>query len=118
MAPAQLLDGFRRILRTIYGPREYYERVLTTLERVKDGGVKERIGGSLFRGLASLGRTLVTLGLRDRDRGEFWRFLCQVLRRHRDRFPQAILLAAMGYHFRKLTANRRLIALPKSRVSR
>ena len=65
--------------------------------------MKEQIGGRLFQGLATLGRTLVTLGLRDRDRGEFWRFLGQVLRRHRDRFPQAILLAAMGYHFRKLT---------------
>jgi hypothetical protein len=43
------------------------------------------------------------LGLRDRDRGEFWRFLGHVLRRHRGRFPQAIVLAAMGYHFRKLT---------------
>jgi radical SAM superfamily enzyme YgiQ (UPF0313 family) len=103
MAPAQLLDGFRRILRTIYSPREYYERVLTTLERIEDGGVKEQIGGRLFQGLATLGRTLVTLGLRDRDRGEFWRFLGHVLRRHRDRFPQAIVLAAMGYHFRRLT---------------
>ena len=75
----------------------------TTLERIEDGGVKEQLDGSLFQGLATLGRTLVTLGLRDRDRGEFWRFLGHVLRRHRDRFPQAIVLAAMGYHFRKLT---------------
>jgi radical SAM superfamily enzyme YgiQ (UPF0313 family) len=103
MAAAQLLDGFRRILQTIYSPREYYERVLTTLERVDDGGVKEQIGGSWFLRLATLGRTLVTLGLRDQDRGEFWRFLSQVLRRHRDRIPQAIAFAAMGYHFRKLT---------------
>jgi hypothetical protein len=32
-------------VRTIYSPREYYERVLTTLERIEDGGVKEQIGG-------------------------------------------------------------------------
>jgi hypothetical protein len=41
--------------------------------------------------------------LRDRHRGAFWRFLGQVLRQRPDRMPQALALASMGYHFRKLT---------------
>jgi len=42
------------------------------------------------------------LGVIDRERKEFWRFLAHTIARHRDQFPQSMRLAAMGYHFRKL----------------
>jgi len=53
--------------------------------------------------LASLTRVLVRLGLLDRERREFWRFVTQAMVRHRDRFAETLRLAAMGYHFRKLS---------------
>lgn len=102
MAPARLVEGYQRILRTIYSPGEYYRRALDSLSRI-GAGVPERVGGTFFECVASLGRTLITLGIRDRHRGEFWRFLREVLRQRREQVPQALLLAAMGYHFRKLT---------------
>jgi hypothetical protein len=43
------------------------------------------------------------LPVRDRERGEFWRYMSRVLISHHDKFTQAMMLAAMGYHFRKLT---------------
>jgi nicotinamide riboside kinase len=43
------------------------------------------------------------LGVRDRARGEFWRYLRHALTRHREKFAEAMRLAAVGYHFRKLT---------------
>ena len=43
------------------------------------------------------------LGVRDRARGEFWRYLRLALTRHREKFAEAMMLAAVGYHFRKLT---------------
>jgi|SRR5882672_7794518 len=36
-------------------------------------------------------------------RGEFWRYLRRALSRHREKFAEAMRLAAVGYHFRKLT---------------
>jgi Domain of unknown function (DUF4070) len=41
--------------------------------------------------------------VRDRARGEFWRYLRRALTRHREKFADAMRLAAAGHHFRKLT---------------
>jgi uncharacterized protein DUF4070 len=37
-----------------------------------------------------------------RVRGEFWRYLRHAVIRHRENFAEAVRLAAVGYHFRKL----------------
>jgi radical SAM superfamily enzyme YgiQ (UPF0313 family) len=102
MEPNRLVEGYQRIVRTLYAPGEYYRRALASISRI-GAAVPERVGGGFFERLAALGRTLITLGIRDRHRGEFWRFLGQVLRQRHEQFPQALVLAAMGYHFRKLT---------------
>lgn len=102
MESGRLVEGYHRILRTIYSPVEYYQRALDSLARI-GSGVPERVGGGFFTAMAALGRILFRLGVRDPDRGSFWRFLGQVFRRRREAIPQALALAAMGYHFRKLT---------------
>jgi hypothetical protein len=38
----------------------------------------------------------------DSERREFWRFFIQAVGKHRDRMTEALRMAAMGYHFRKL----------------
>ena len=52
---------------------------------------------------ATVVRIALRLGVRDRARSEFWHFIKCVLADHRDKFPHGIALAAMGYHFRKLS---------------
>jgi hypothetical protein len=39
----------------------------------------------------------------DRERKEFWRFLGRATAKHRVRITETMRLAAMGYHFRKLS---------------
>jgi hypothetical protein len=41
--------------------------------------------------------------VRDPARREFWRYLRRAMTHHRQNFAHAVTLAAMGYHFRKLT---------------
>ena len=53
--------------------------------------------------VVTLFRIVLALGVRDRARGEFWRYLRHALTRHREKFAEAMRLAAVGYHFRKLT---------------
>jgi len=53
--------------------------------------------------VVTLFRIVLALGVRDRARGEFWRYLRHALTRHREKFAEAMILAAVGYHFRKLT---------------
>src|SRR3989441_7900525 len=101
MDPALLIRGYQSIMRTIYSPREYYQRVLDSMRRTPHDS-SETQQYELINGMASLMRVLIKLGLFDRERKEFWRFMSKALVKHRHRFAESLRLAAMGYHFRKL----------------
>ena len=89
-------------MRVIYSPGEYYQRALDCLERVVAGAPQAR-RNNFASDVMTLFRIMLALGVRDRERGEFWRYLCYALTRHREKFADAVRLAALGYHFRKLT---------------
>jgi radical SAM superfamily enzyme YgiQ (UPF0313 family) len=101
MDAARLVEGYKTILQTIYSPGEYYRRALDCLERVVSGEPEPRRSG-LMSDVATLARVVLALGIHDRARGEFWRYLLRALTRRREKFAEAVRLAAVGYHFRKL----------------
>lgn len=102
MDATRLIEGYKNILQNIYSPAEYYQRALDCLNVVRQES-DEPNRGNLVHNAVSLFRVVFTLGIRDRARREFWRFIRQVRRLHPDQFVHAVTLAAMGYHFRKLT---------------
>ena len=102
MDPARLLEGYQAILRTIYSPGEYYGRALECLKRVSQEGPEPQ-HHSLISGIVAFTRIALKLGILDRERREFWRFFRRAASEHRDELAQSMRLAAMGYHFRKLT---------------
>jgi radical SAM superfamily enzyme YgiQ (UPF0313 family) len=103
MDPAFLVRGYQRIMQTIYGPREYYQRVLDSLGRTRQPRAVATYNYSVPAGIAALMRISFKLGLIDRERKEFWRFFVQALIKHRTQFADSLRLAAVGYHFRKLS---------------
>jgi len=103
MDPALLIRGYQTIMRTIYGPREYYERVLNSLKRTTQSYSHAKTAYGLVGGLTALTKILVRLGVIDRERKEFWRFFVQALIKHRAQIADSLRLAAVGYHFRKLS---------------
>jgi len=102
MDAARLVEGYKSIMRAIYSPGEYYQRALDCLERVV-AGAPESQGNRFASDVMALFRIVLALGVRDHARGEFWRYLRRALTRHREKFAEAMRLAAVGYHFRKLT---------------
>ena len=103
MDPAFLVRGYQRIMRTIYGPREYYERVLDSLRRTTQTRSVMLPTYGPIAGLTAFMRILVKLGVIDRERKEFWRFFVRAIIKHRKQFADSLRLAAVGYHFRKLS---------------
>jgi radical SAM superfamily enzyme YgiQ (UPF0313 family) len=103
MDATRLVEGYKSILRSIYDTREYYDRALECLKRVSQHGPKSQRNNTFLRDLSALTRITLKLGVRDRHRIEFWRFMTQTLAHHRGAFADSMRLAAMGYHFRKLT---------------
>jgi len=102
MDPALLIQGYQSIMRTIYSPREYYERALDSMRRTAQQFAEPQ-HYNVINAFSSFLRVLVRLGVLDRERKEFWRFFSQSVVKHRDRLAESLRLAAMGYHFRKLS---------------
>ena len=102
MDPTVLIDGFKSILRNIYSPREYYQRALDCLSRFHAGRIEPR-QSTLIKDLRSFYKIVLTLGVRDRSRVQFWNYLYKLVRFHPRDFAHGITLAAMGYHFRQIT---------------
>ena len=101
MDTARLLEGYKRILSTIYSPAEYYQRALDCLSHLTQG--PEPRTTRLTSDIAAFARVALVLGLLDSARMDFWRYMKRTVTEHRQNFAHAVTLAAMGYHFRKLT---------------
>jgi hypothetical protein len=104
MDTQELLDGYRRILQTIYNPREYFQRTSAFLAQLGRGSRSPLV----FSDLVALVRSLWRQGLLSHYRGEYWKFLVHSVRRHRQHFSKAVTLAIMGHHFFELTGEREL----------
>jgi radical SAM superfamily enzyme YgiQ (UPF0313 family) len=102
MDTTRLVEGYKRVLRNIYSPAEYYRRALDCLSRFHQDRIEPR-KVSLLDDLRALFNIILTLGIRDDQRREFWSYFYQLLRHHTRDFAHGLTLAAMGYHFRQVT---------------
>ena len=99
MDAQELIAGYRRILETIYSPREYFERAQAFLSQL---GSSAR-APIVFSDWMAVARSLWRQGLRSDYKKEYWKFIVQAARRHREHMDKAITLAIMGHHFFELT---------------
>src|SRR2546427_8959370 len=82
-----LLQGYRRILQTIYEPKRYLDRVLSMLQHKRE--LPSRPGWLRPRHIVGAARALAAQGLLSHYRAAYWRFLGGGVRSHRSRFPGA-----------------------------
>lgn len=92
-----LLNGYRQLMKSLYEPRTYYQRVLTFLAEHPPRGRGQTLRWSDLRAFA---RSLWTMGVLHRGRLAFWKFLAAVATRHPRQLHQAISLAIHGFHYR------------------
>jgi len=95
-----LREGYKRILRYIYSPKHYYERILTFLREYRPPKVKS---SPRFRDIMAFVRSIVRLGILGRERFHYWRLLLWTLRHRRASLDVAVAMAICGYHFRKVS---------------
>jgi radical SAM superfamily enzyme YgiQ (UPF0313 family) len=99
MSAQRLLDGYRSILKRIYAPDAYYERVRRFLDRYHPTNHVRRP----FSEYLAFCRSLVKQGILGDSRASYWKFLLAAATRHRHAFGAAVTLAIMGYHFYTVT---------------
>jgi radical SAM superfamily enzyme YgiQ (UPF0313 family) len=98
MPSERLVAGYRSILRRIYAPKPYYQRVRTFLREYRPP--KARISLS-WRNLAAAAQSSFRLGLIGRERLQYWRLLVWTLFHRPALLQMAVTLAIYGRHFRK-----------------
>jgi len=100
----KLVDGYRRIVTTIYAPAQYYERIH---EFLKEFRPRRRRIRSRFRFRYVRALFLVTwyLGVLEKGRRYYWGLILKTLLRRPACLVHALTLAVYGFHFRRVSAN-------------
>ena len=104
--PGRLIGGYQRILRTIYSPHCYYDRIRRFLSEYAPGRNKMfhfRAGHAI-----AFLRSVLFLGIIGRERRDYWKLLLWSLFTRPRLVPLAIQLAICGFHFRKVSVERTL----------
>ncbi len=96
-----LVEGYRRLVKHLYTPRAYYQRILTFLRDYRPAGPRVRV---YRRDVLAFVRSLWVMGVAESGRREFWKFLTRTALFHRGKFAEAMRLAIIGHHFRKTAA--------------
>ena len=99
MDPQTLRRGYERVLQGIYSPRPYYRRARTFLREYHASGRRTRIGRA--EAVAFL-RSLYWLGLFGRERLQYWKLLIWTALWRPRLFGDAVSLAIIGHHCRKV----------------
>lgn len=95
-----LMNGYRKIVSTIYSPRYYYERVKTFLKEYTP--IHRKVFQFKLRYFIAFIRSLVQLGIIGTERFYYWKLLVWAIVKRPHLFPQAIMFAIYGFHFRKV----------------
>jgi radical SAM superfamily enzyme YgiQ (UPF0313 family) len=96
-----LLNGYKKILNTIYSPKHYYKRVITFLKGYKPKPLKKKIKFN-FCDLKAFLKSIWSLGIKGKERLHYWKLISWTLVRRPRFFHLAISLAIYGFHFRKI----------------
>ncbi|MEA3406467.1 MAG: B12-binding domain-containing radical SAM protein [Chloroflexota bacterium] len=98
---AELLhEGYYRILNSIYSPKAYYKRVRTFLQEYKKNHVAQSIVS--WQEVLAFFRSIFKLGIKGKERLEYWKLLFWTLFRRPRLFPEAVTMAIYGFHFRRV----------------
>lgn len=98
-----LRSGYLYILKTIYDPTNYYQRIRTFMREYPTPAIRSPFKWSQIN---TLFRALVRLGIVGRERDAFWKLYFWTLFRRPRLLPEALTLAIYGFHFRKVCEQR------------
>jgi radical SAM superfamily enzyme YgiQ (UPF0313 family) len=96
-----LSDGYKSILKTIYSPKYFYERVMRFMKDFEPK--KKKVFHLNPNYILALFRSIVKLGVIGEERIYYWKLFLWTLFRKPQLFSLAILFAIYGFHFKKIS---------------
>ena len=95
-----LINGYKKILKSVYSPKYYYERVREFLKDYRP--LQKRVFRFHFYYLGAFFKSILFLGIIGKERVYYWRLFFGTIFRRPRLFPYAITFAIYGFHFRKI----------------
>lgn len=95
-----LINGYKKIVETIYSPRYYYGRVMTFLKEYRPA--KAGFAHVRMNEVMALFKSIIRLGLLGKERLYYWKLMLWSLLRRPKTFSLAVTLSIYGFHFRKV----------------
>jgi radical SAM superfamily enzyme YgiQ (UPF0313 family) len=100
MSRDALVKGYKSVVKNIYSPAQYYERVKKFMKDYKPTQAKVfRINPDDIKALL---KSVVRLGMIEKERIYYWRLFFWSLFTRPKLFPMAITFCIYGFHFRKI----------------
>jgi radical SAM superfamily enzyme YgiQ (UPF0313 family) len=94
----ELAEGYNKIIQGIYSVKPYYKRLRQLLLNYnKVYSMQSNINFSLLRGFI---RSIFVIGLINKGRGEYWKFLLWTLFYRPGLMVEAVTYTVYGYHYR------------------
>ncbi len=100
MGKEELLNGYRKVVNTIYSPKNYYNRILTFLRELKPG--ENNKSKYRYCDIKAFLKSVWHLGIIDRGRLSYWKLIFWSLIKRPQHFHLAVTLAICGFHFRSI----------------
>ncbi|MEW6182714.1 MAG: B12-binding domain-containing radical SAM protein [Bacillota bacterium] len=98
-----LRNGYKNLMRNIYSPEVYYERVKTFLREYKVPAIEVPPDFEHFsKYMLAFVDSIFRLGVVGKERFQYWKLFLWTLFHRPKSFPLAITFAIYGYHFRKI----------------
>ncbi len=96
-----LVKGYKSVIKRIYSPSQYYERIKNFMKNYRPTQPK------VFRAVSfdytkALFKSIVRLGIIEKERVYYWRLFFWSLFTRPKLFPMAITFCIYGFHFRKI----------------
>jgi len=95
----ELINGYKKVVGTIYSPPYYYERVMTFFKNLQP--VQKKKFRPCLRDIKTLIKSMWLLGIKAEGRSYYWKLVLWSFFRRPQLLRLALTFAAYGFHFRK-----------------
>jgi radical SAM superfamily enzyme YgiQ (UPF0313 family) len=94
----ELMEGYKMVIRSIYTQKPYYKRVRRFLLNYR--AVRKKPKRINFPSISAFFKSILIIGIFNKGRREYWKFLIWTLFRRPVLFMEAMTYVVYGYHFR------------------
>ena len=94
----ELIEGYKKIIQNIYTTKPYYKRIRQFLLNYKKLHAGQQ--NMTFAYLIGFIKSIIIIGIINKGRGEYWKFMIWTLFRRPGLFTDAVTYTVYGYHYR------------------